>query len=48
MEPFRQGFLDNKGIFLTREEAHTVAKAAGQIVRRVGGDANRLYSENLY
>lgn len=45
---FEQGFLDNKGNFLSREEAHSVAKAAGQIIRRVGGDTNKLFSENLY
>lgn len=43
-----QGFVDQQGIFLTREEALVVAKAANQIVRRVGGDQFRLYSENMY
>lgn len=43
-----QGFIDNRGEFLTREEAWPVALAAGQIFRRVGGDEGRLYSENLY
>ena len=43
-----QGFVDQCGTFMTREEAWPVAEAAGQIVRRVGGDGNRLYSENLY
>lgn len=33
---------------MTREEAHEVAKAAGQIIRRCGGDEHKLYSENLY
>lgn len=46
-----QGFLDNKYQYLTREEAWRVAEAAGQIIRRVGGDTangGTLYSENLY
>lgn len=43
-----QGFVDQFGTFLTREEAFVVAQAAGQILRRCGGDEGRLYSENLY
>lgn len=43
-----QGFLDQRGEFLTREEAHKVATEAGQIIRRVGGDDGILFSENLY
>jgi hypothetical protein len=43
-----QGFIDQRGVFLTRQEARQVAEASGQITRSVGGDANRLYSENLY
>ena len=43
-----QGFLDQYGEFLTREEAYEVAKGAGQIIRRCGGDDGRLFSENLY
>jgi hypothetical protein len=46
-----QGFVDQKGVFLTRTEAWAVAEAAGQIARRVGGDdtnGGTLYSENLY
>jgi hypothetical protein len=46
-----QGFLDNRGNFLSRTEAWKVAEAAGQILRRVGGDdkdGGTLYSENLY
>lgn len=45
---WEQGFVDNKGNFLTREEAYVVAKAANQIIRRCGGDEGRLFSENLY
>lgn len=46
-----QGFIDQRGIFMTREEAWKVAEAQGQIYRRVGGDTLRggyLFSENLY
>ena len=43
-----QGFVDQFGKFMNREEAWEVAKAAGQIIRRVGGDGTRLFSENLY
>lgn len=43
-----QGFVDQYGQFLTREDAWRVAEAEGQIIRRVGGDGNQLFSENLY
>ena len=46
-----QGFIDQRGRFLSRQEAWEVAEAAGQIARRVGGDKSNggtLYSENLY
>ena len=43
-----QGFIDQLGVFLTREQAWDVAIAAGQILRRCGGDEGCLYSENLY
>lgn len=46
--PETQGFVDNFGKFLTREEAWSVALAAGQIIHRCGGDGVELYSENLY
>lgn len=42
------GFVDNCYQFLTREEAFEVAYAAGQILRRCGGDDGKLFSENLY
>lgn len=45
---WEQGFIDQWGMFMTREEAWIVAKAAGQIMRRCGGDEGCLYSENLY
>lgn len=43
-----QGFVDQFGNFHTREAAWKIAKANSQIIRRVGGDGKRLYSENLY
>jgi hypothetical protein len=43
-----QGFIDQWGAFMTREEALGVALAAGQRIRRCGGDERRLFSENLY
>lgn len=45
---WEQGFVDNRGQFLTREEARPIALAADQIIQRVGGDEGRLFSENLY
>lgn len=48
---WEQGFVDHHGIYLDRQEAWKVAEAAGQIVRRVGGDTVKggtPYSENLY
>jgi len=43
-----QGFIDQFGIFLTREEALVVALNKNQIRRNCGGDSSKLYSENLY
>lgn len=46
-----QGFVDQWGVFLTRQQAWTVALMADQIRRRCGGDdrdGGTLYSENLY
>ena len=43
-----QGFIDQYGVFMTREEAWLVAEAAGQIRYRCGGDGDKLFSENLY
>lgn len=45
---WEQGFIDQKGEFMTRQEAWIVAEAAGQIIRRVGGDGEKLFSENIY
>ena len=50
-EDEEQGFIDNRGNFLSRTEAWKVADEAGQIIYRVGGDTadgGTLYSENLY
>lgn len=47
-----QGFVDQHGVFMSREEAWKVAAAAGQIVRPeacgTGLDGPKLYSEGLY
>lgn len=43
-----QGFIDQYGNFLTRQEALEIAKRQGQIFRRCGGDKHELFSENLY
>jgi hypothetical protein len=47
-----QGFVDQHGVYMTREEAYQVALAAGQIIYPDScyEDTNgpRLYSEALY
>lgn len=43
-----QGFVDQDGVYLTRDEAYIVAKEAGQIVYDLGFSNNKLYSEHLY
>lgn len=43
-----QGFIDQFGKFLTREEARTLAEKQGQILDECGGNGIDLYSENLY
>lgn len=45
-----QGFIDTLGNFLTREEAMSIAKNAGQPVdiERCGGSETKLFSEGLY
>ncbi len=47
-----QGFVDQHGVWMSREEAYQVARAAGQIVRpEACGDGlygQKLYSEGLY
>lgn len=43
-----QGFVDQYRKFYTRKEAWVIAEQNGQIKRRVGGDNQKLFSENLY
>lgn len=47
-----QGFIDQYGVFMSREEAFEVAKAAGQLnVRRLKTpypESTELFSEDLY
>lgn len=45
-----QGFIDNEGNFLTREEAVVVAREAGQInfCRPKNNPERELFSEDLY
>ena len=47
-EKAEQGFVDQHGIFLNREEARLIAINNNQIRRSCGGDDIKLYSENLY
>lgn len=42
-----QGFITNRGRFVGRKEAWSIAEREGQIRRKVGCDGV-LYSENLY
>lgn len=47
-----QGFVDQHGIFMSREEAYKIAEAAGQILRPEacgeGLNGPKLYSEGIY
>jgi len=47
-----QGFVDQHGVYMTREEAYQVAKKAGQIIHPdrcgMGLEGPKLYSEGLY
>ena len=45
-----QGFIDNTGQFLTREEAYHLAISVGQITEesKVAPTKNKLFSEDLY
>ncbi len=45
---WEQGFIDNFGDFLTREEAWPIAEAAGQVIRNHDLHRGTLYSEHLY
>jgi hypothetical protein len=43
-----QGFVDQWGNYLTREQAYVIAEQAGQIIKPECCSNNRLYSEALY
>jgi hypothetical protein len=43
-----QGFIDQYGVWMTREEAWEVALAADQIKYPLSHSEGTLYSENLY
>jgi len=45
-----QGFIDQFGTYLTRQEAYLIAKENGQIIRdhENADHGQELYSENLY
>ncbi len=43
-----QGFIDQYGVFMTREEARAVALEASQVVDMAELRAAHLYSEDLY
>jgi hypothetical protein len=43
-----QGFIDQFGLFMTREEALELALENGQKRYDCGGDHRQLFSENLY
>ena len=47
---WKEGFIDQFGDFLTREEAMIIAQRAGQEInyRGCGGSTSTLYSEGLY
>lgn len=45
---YEQGFFDNQGVFLTRQDAWAVALSAGQIINPNSPTAGTLYSEDLY
>ena len=43
-----QGFIDQFGNFLTREEAYIIAERNNQIINSIGYKGNKLFSEHLY
>ncbi len=43
-----QGFVDQWGVFFSREEAYQIAKDNGQIIYPEVCHRERLYSEGLY
>ena len=45
----QQGFIDQWGAFLTREEAYAIAKKNNQIIFKCGNEGGtELFSEHLY
>ena len=42
------GFIDQRGVFMTRQEAYILANDCKQIKHRVGNHNGELFSENLY
>lgn len=42
-----QGFIDQRGVYLDRFEALTIAEAANQLIRKTT-PVDRLFSEDLY
>jgi hypothetical protein len=43
-----QGFIDQKGVFLSREDAWVIANDGGQIIHDCISKKNKLFSEDLY
>jgi len=43
-----QGFIDQYGRFMNRKDAYRIAEESGQIVRSIGYETNKLFSEHLY
>ncbi len=43
-----QGFVDQLGQFLTREEAYEIASKNGQIINNIDCVPGKLFSEHLY
>jgi len=43
-----QGFIDQYGNFLTKEQAKIIARAAGQLIAERDNGGEELYSEEIY
>lgn len=49
LEGDKQGFVDNKGRFLRRKQALTIAQNAGQVIKQSAGTwAHGLFSEDVW
>ena len=46
--PYDQGFIDQNGVFMDRQEAWKVAEAAGQLKDYQSYTPGTLFSEDLY